>query len=72
MNTLSPQRIRAIEEGFDLDREAWIVLDLIVAEFKSDPMSVQCFDSRTVERAISAVAHRRRLDKRVPFPVFGE
>lgn len=31
--------------------EAFTVLDIIVAEFKSDPMSVQCFDLRIVERA---------------------
>lgn len=32
--------------------DVWIVLDLIVAEFKSDPNSVACFDSRLVDRAI--------------------
>jgi len=31
------------------------VLSLIVAEFKSDPMSVQCFDKRTVDNAIKLV-----------------
>lgn len=31
--------------------DVWTVLDLIVAEFESDPMSVQCFDLRIVERA---------------------
>ena len=30
----------------------WEVLDIIVAEFKSDPRSVQCFDARLVARAI--------------------
>ena len=32
--------------------DVWTVLDLIVAEFESDPMSVQCFDQRLVDRAI--------------------
>ena len=32
--------------------DVWTVLDLIVAEFTSDPMSTQCFDSRLVDRAI--------------------
>ncbi len=32
--------------------DVWKVLDLIVAEFESDPMSVQCFDVRLVKRAI--------------------
>lgn len=31
--------------------DVWTVLDLIVAEFTSDPMSVQCFDLRLVARA---------------------
>ena len=31
--------------------DVWVVLDLIVAEWTSDPMSVQCFDLRLVERA---------------------
>lgn len=30
-------------------------LSLIVAEFKSDPMSVQCFDKRIVDKAIQLV-----------------
>ena len=32
--------------------DVWVILDLIVAEFTSDPMSVQCFDARVVQRAI--------------------
>lgn len=32
--------------------DVWTVLDLIVAEFQSDPTSVACFDRRLVERAI--------------------
>ncbi len=31
-------------------REALRLLDLIVAEFKSDPMSVQCFDLNAIVR----------------------
>lgn len=30
----------------------WDILGLIVAEFKSDPLSTQCFDQRIVKRAI--------------------
>jgi hypothetical protein len=37
------------------EQEAMLVLDLIVAEFDSDPMSVQCFDLRTVMRAKALV-----------------
>lgn len=41
----------AMEEAVAIMRAAMVVLDLIVAEFNSDPMSVQCFDLRTVARA---------------------
>jgi hypothetical protein len=39
--------------------DVWTVLDLIVAEFTSDPMSVQCFDLRLVARAkeLNALRH---------------
>lgn len=52
---------REIEESFDNTREAHTLLDLIVAEFESDPMSVQCFDLRVVERAKACVKKRRAL-----------
>lgn len=32
-------------------KEAFTLLDLISAEFRTDPMSVQCFDLRVVQRA---------------------
>lgn len=67
-NSFSTKAERAIEEGFALTQEAWRILDLIVAEFKSDPMSVQCFDDRIVERAINLVDRRKALDKIAPFP----
>jgi hypothetical protein len=41
--------------------DVWTVLDLIVAEFKSDPTSTQCFDQRLVDRAIELVRERRAL-----------
>ena len=43
------------------EREMYEVLDLIVAEFDSDPMSVQCFDARTVARAKAVVEPFRKL-----------
>jgi hypothetical protein len=33
--------------------DVWTVLDLIVAEFTSDPTSTACFDRRIVDRAIA-------------------
>ena len=38
--------------------EAFKLLGLIDAEFQSDPMSVQCFDQRIVERVRAAVLAR--------------
>lgn len=56
---MSPAWERAMEEKFDNDDEAHTLLDLINAEFQSDPMSVQCFDLRIVERVKLCVAHRK-------------
>lgn len=52
----------------DAEAEAWTVLDLIVAEFESDPMSVQCFDLRVVERAKKVIQERLRLERRGVLP----
>lgn len=66
------KRDREWEEGmekkWDLQREGMRLLDLIAAEFKSDPMSVQCFDARIVKRAIEVSAAFRAL----PDDVIGE
>lgn len=43
----------------DLEVELFIVLHIIVAEFDSDPTSVQCFDPRVVERARKVVGENR-------------
>lgn len=50
--------------------EAWKILDLIVAEWESDPTSVACFDLRVVNRAKEIIARRKQLDKTAMFPVF--
>ena len=52
----------------DNEREAMKVLALIVAEFNSDPMSVQCFDLRLVEHAKQIIEDRKRYERsgRVP------
>lgn len=47
------------EQMTDLEKELYAVLDLIVMEFKTDPMSVQCFDLRTVERAKKLIEENR-------------
>lgn len=43
------------------------LIDIISAEFESDPMSVQCFDLRIVERAKKAAAIHRRYQRNSPF-----
>ena len=44
-------------------REAMLVLDLIVAEFESDPMSVQCFDLRVVARAKNVISKQKKWER---------
>lgn len=57
---LTPKAQREMEEKWTLQREAVEILKVVVAEWQSDPLSVQCFDLRTVERAKEVIA---RLDK---------
>ena len=45
-----------METKWALRDDAIELLRLVVAEWKSDPMSVQCFDLRTVERAKQCIA----------------
>lgn len=56
---LSPQRIAQMERRFSALREAEALIDLIAAEFASDPISVQCFDLRVVERTKACAAALR-------------
>ena len=62
---LSAKAEREIEDSFRNNEEAHTLLDLINAEFRSDPMSTQCFDSRIVERVRYCVAsHKTFIAKR--------
>lgn len=71
MNKKAPhftaQAEREIEEAFTLRREAEQLLGLIVAEWKSHPMSVRFFDVRTVERATQVSDRLAQLAKDRPF-----
>lgn len=50
------------KDNFMATADVWTVLDLIVAEFTSDPMSVQCFDRLIVERAVELnTQHKQEL-----------
>jgi hypothetical protein len=50
-----------MERRFTLQRRAVQLLDIVVAEWQSDPMSVQCFDLRIVREAIEVIAELKRL-----------
>ena len=64
---LTDKAVRAIEANFENQREAFALLDLIDAEFRSDPMSTQCFDARIVQRVRACVAARKTFEKEQPF-----
>jgi hypothetical protein len=67
---LSDRMQRAIESSFANRDEAFALLDLIDAEFRSDPMSQQCFDARIVERVRLCVTLQKDLkEKYGPFIV---
>lgn len=54
--------------AYENEKEAYKVLAIIVAEFESDPMSVQCFDLRVVQRAKDVVAKRKELERKGIMP----
>lgn len=55
---------RTIRKASFIETEMYEILDLIVAEWQSDPMSVACFDLRIVERAKNIVAVYKEEQKR--------
>jgi translation initiation factor 2 alpha subunit (eIF-2alpha) len=50
---------REMEAKWKNDAEAHRLLDLIMAEFESDPMSQQCFDNRIVSEVKLCVLRQR-------------
>lgn len=65
---LTDRAMREMKEQHDADDRVWHLMELICAEWESDPMSVQCFDLRVVEEAKALVAKRKRmLDPFNPF-----
>jgi hypothetical protein len=59
---LTEKAQREMEEVWTLRREALAILRLVIAEWESDPQSVQCFDLRIVERAKEVSRRIRKLD----------
>ena len=54
--------------GLENDTEAWRLLDLIDAEFRSDPQSVVCFDARIVERVKQCIEQRKLAERKGDVP----
>lgn len=59
---LTPKAQKELERTFALRSEIIGIFKLVVAEWKTDPTSVQCFDLRTVKRAVEIDAEMKKLD----------
>lgn len=64
---MKPAYEKQLTEEVDNWHEAFELLGIIDAEFRSDPMSVQCFDLRVVERVRNCVAKYAELKKQNPY-----
>ena len=64
---LTDKAAKQLGEEVDNWQEAFELLRLIDAEFRSDPMSVQCFDLRIVERVRKCVEEYAELKQRNPY-----
>lgn len=61
MNHLSEAGRRQMERKFEVESRLLAIMDIVVAEWESDPVSVQCFDLRIVDEAKKLTAERRTL-----------
>lgn len=61
---LTDEATETIMKRGELQDEAWLLLKLINAEWESDPMAVQCFDLRIVERVKKAVRQHEDIEAR--------
>ena len=59
-NMMTEKAEREMERIFDMNRRVWQLMDIICAEFESDPTSVQCFDACIVREACELVKERAR------------
>jgi len=60
----------AHDRRIELEDRALEIFKLVVAEWKSDPMSVQCFDLRIVREAIAAHDELVQIDTKFPNRLF--
>lgn len=58
------------DRRIELEDRALEIFKLVVAEWKSDPMSVQCFDLRIVREAIAAHDELVQIDTKFPHRLF--
>ena len=65
---LTDKASREMRGQHEADDRVWKLMDLICAEWQSDPTSVQGFDERIVQECIELVARRKRM--RDPFNPF--
>ncbi len=58
---LTDKAQREMDAQSAADKRVWQLLDIIAAEWQSDPMSVQCFDARIVVESIELVKRRKAM-----------
>lgn len=61
---LTDRASREMREQQEADDRVWLLMDLICAEWKTDPNSVQCFNLNVVKEAIDLVERRRAMPDR--------
>lgn len=66
VDDLGPDEL--LDEDAENCYEAFELLGLIDAEFRSDPMSTQCFDRRIVERVRRCVEKNGKIGERLGRP----
>jgi hypothetical protein len=68
---MTDEEAATIEASWGNTTEAFALFDLIDVEFRTDPMSTQCFDARIVERVKVCVANRKeytaKAERFMPF-----
>ena len=55
-----------MEDGWRLRKDAVRLLDLVVAEWETDPQSVACFDLRIIEEANQVIRKLKAIEKKHP------
>jgi hypothetical protein len=53
---------REMEERFEMDRRLWQLMDIVCAEWQTDPESVAYFDLRIVDEACALVKRRKAMN----------